>query len=879
MKTKYVFPPLQVERKVCARVSHPNFRSVVVVLSAFLLVVMGSLVSPQAASAGSGSIPEFSVDNNLNVHIRVSCPGSVGFTWQVAVDNWGNVFYEEGSAGKDFHMDGGRISNGHHNALARVRCNGEPTDWSGATSSTVGFDWYGGNPTPVPPPPGYEVSISLAVDHMTVPPNGQIRITAQASCSNTTVRAIRIKANSGVFYELGSLTVTTTWSSGNPGTYVITAEAACNGDDQWKTSPGASVTVTVQQGAQPGPGGSGTGTAGNQVNPAPSNPQPQSGSGASIPQARQAGNSGGFDLITVAYAWGYGNVHNDNGRWDGWIMDGGGKPAKRLTMGDFSVICQQVYGNGYSATRIGNGAGDIKCVQGGSNPPQQNPVVQPNTNACPSTPTRLRAGDIAVVSDLDSYPLKVWDQPGNPDAPTIFTVPIREQLTIVENPFCRVGRVWVKIGYQGKLGFAVEVTIKNMYNLIPNGQSFPDKKSPQLNGFSCPGKLAIRLGLSARAQVTRGDPLALRPNAESGDIITKYPQGTQFTVIGGPFCGVYNVWWRVRMDDGNTGWFPEGRSDVGYWVEPVQEQAPVQRAEATPPPIGPVSVKEETINCYELGYDDSLHLVNQAYAAGPSCTTYVAGTSQGRKLSTCWQQQGLSPWPAAYLWDDRARSTAQACDLIVNPSQPGRKPDLSQIQTGNIAVWEPGCAGADSSNGHVAIVTSKDIGIGKIIADEAHWSDPRNVHYVDNACTSFIRVGEAGVSQTTDKQVQQQLKDGIAPTKQLYPSLPDGYALAMPTQVHICGPICSDGEWIEFLLPKGHYDLGNVDLHFYFMNSGAVLSWMNSVKKCTSQPNPTYDCIKVGVDDRLLRLLVSSGLVKLADVQDPTNWYLTFKRV
>lgn len=345
-----------------------SHKLVIIALLAVLSTIFGLTFSPKIANAGAGSIPEFSVDSQLNVHIRVTCPGDTGMTWQVAVDNWDNVVYEEGSAGNDFRMDGSKISNGHHNAIARVRC---PNESWGGTDSTKDFDWFGGNPTPVPPPPGYEVSISINVAPTTVPPGTEVGITVQAACSNTTARAIRVKADGVIFYELGSPVVTTRWSTNSVGTHVITAEAACNGDDSWKTSPNASVTITVQENAKPSGGSSAGGTAGNQVVPQNgNNGNPPPGNGATIPQARQSHTEGGFDMIAVAYAWGYGNAHNDNGRWDGWIMDGGGKAPFRLGKNDFHRLCREVYGNGYAATFGGGGAGDIRCVKGsGNNPP------------------------------------------------------------------------------------------------------------------------------------------------------------------------------------------------------------------------------------------------------------------------------------------------------------------------------------------------------------------------------------------------------------------------------------------------------------------------------------------------------------------------------
>lgn len=109
-------------------------------LAVIIIVVIG--LSCLTVLAGVGGIPVFSVQNDLNGVIQVTCPGDVGFTWRVAVDDLNSIHVEQTTNGGGFYLDANRIGNGHHNAIAQVRCPGEPGDWSQSTTSTVGFDWY-----------------------------------------------------------------------------------------------------------------------------------------------------------------------------------------------------------------------------------------------------------------------------------------------------------------------------------------------------------------------------------------------------------------------------------------------------------------------------------------------------------------------------------------------------------------------------------------------------------------------------------------------------------------------------------------------------------------------------------------------------------------
>jgi len=578
------------------------------------------LINSNPAYAGAGSIPEFSVSNQLGVHIRVSCPGNVGFTWQVAVDNWNNIVYEEGSQGKDFTINGSQISNGHHNALARVRCNGE--DWSNATTSTVGFDWYGGNPTPIPPPPGYEVAISINVQYGILPeytPNG---MTVSAACSNTTVRAVRILVNGQIVYELGSPVVTYTWPGGSAGIYVFSAMAACNGDDNWKTVAGASVTVTVQAGADPGEGGEEL----PPINPPPP-PIIVVGDAPTIPEAQQPDTPGGFDLIKVAYHYGFADVRNFDDTAGGWywIKSNGDRVAI-----DFSQVCRDVYGSRYRASKINNSAGGWRCVQGSAQGGGSNPVVVPT---------------------------------------------------------------------------------------------------------DCSDKLTPRLTVNGKARVVSGiEYITLRPSFQSGDVLMRLAPGTTMDILAGPKCGQNNYWYEVRTSDGTKGWLPEGRTNAGYWLEPVQETA-----EKVTPVVVPLD-SDFVCDDSEKGAGETnnrpqcVELIRQQY---PQLTESCPGVSG-----------------PAYKWAEKVRDNKDPnCPLTINPTISPIMSiplDWNNIRPGDIVVWDKACGTKpDQANllyGHIAIVgnvllpKTKDA-IPLVLVWEWNWGDDKvpHAHRIWPSCMSFIR--------------------------------------------------------------------------------------------------------------------------------------------
>jgi hypothetical protein len=723
-----------------------NWIKVLVVVFAFCIAVVGLFNQPTTAYA-SGIVPEFSVNNQLGVHIRVTCPGDVGFDWQVAVDDWNHIHQEGTTDHGDFTLDGSKISNGHHNAIARVHCNGE--GWGSNPNSTAGFDWYGGGSTPVPVPQGYEVSISLAVDHTSVPPGTIVRITVQAVCTNTTVRAIKILYSDGSApYELNGTVVTTQWSNNNPGTYTIYAYAACNGDDTWKTSPGSSVNVTVQAGVEPSGGGSSTGTAGNQINPATNGGNTSQVTGPSVSEAADGKN--GFSMSILCERTGHGsNVQEPADNQTDWKC-GDGTPVNP-TWG-----CQQAYGSNYVSyvdESITPRKYAIRCKpQGSSNVGSPNVTNPKPDNTCSGALTpRLHPGDKGKVNDegpsSTANTLRAKPQ-GSPVGSMVPGV----TFTVIEGPVCTGGQkgnlYWYKVksDADGKVGWTSEGYPNEGYWIEPYNGSGSDnppvvQPNPQTCGSNAP---TSRVSVGSRAKA-RHNPTNLRSGVGTDkSLIRAMEPGTPFTVVSGPQC-MTAPWWYVTLDDGTQGWVEESYPGDGYYIEPVTQNLST-----------PQSNFDDEISCQngsvgEVGLGNGIVYVGYSQDGFIWCTQYVI--SQYRQLLSddCW-----GTYRNANLWDDWARSNVknkEKCPISVNPpiSQvKGGILNLDDIRIGDIVVWEAGCGPAVDPRGHVGIVTAIE-----------HWpkNQPQFRDRVAGPVQANISVDEANAAGTG--KVQHSVLHGV----------------------------------------------------------------------------------------------------------------------
>jgi hypothetical protein len=89
----------------------------------------------------------------------------------------------------------------------------------------------------------------------------------------------------------------------------------------------------------------------------------------------------------------------------------------------------------------------------------------------------------------------------------------------------------------------------------------------------CPGSLPARLVVGEPARVTFSNGLSVRVREEpstdeSVTVLFMLPEGTVFTVIGGPECAENWLWWEIEMANGVSGWAAEGSPDQGYFLEP-----------------------------------------------------------------------------------------------------------------------------------------------------------------------------------------------------------------------------------------------------------------------------------------------------------------------
>lgn len=88
--------------------------------------------------------------------------------------------------------------------------------------------------------------------------------------------------------------------------------------------------------------------------------------------------------------------------------------------------------------------------------------------------------------------------------------------------------------------------------------------------------LQARLVVTGRGQVTftDGTPSRLRsaPGTDS-EVITQMAEGTQFTVIGEPYCADDYRWWQIQLDDGTVGYAAETHmiaDGAEYFLEPLE---------------------------------------------------------------------------------------------------------------------------------------------------------------------------------------------------------------------------------------------------------------------------------------------------------------------
>jgi len=104
-------------------------------------------------------------------------------------------------------------------------------------------------------------------------------------------------------------------------------------------------------------------------------------------------------------------------------------------------------------------------------------AISSQEDSCPSAPTQLKPGDIAVVTITDAEHLNLRLQPGLSQE-IVTGIPKGASVTIVAGPACRDGFRWYQVDYQGQSGWSVEIGAEGLYSLFPTGTSFDVQNPP-----------------------------------------------------------------------------------------------------------------------------------------------------------------------------------------------------------------------------------------------------------------------------------------------------------------------------------------------------------------------------------------------------------------
>ena len=111
--------------------------------------------------------------------------------------------------------------------------------------------------------------------------------------------------------------------------------------------------------------------------------------------------------------------------------------------------------------------------------------------------------------------------------------------------------------------------VNNLNTQIP-GILAPDQT--QTLAVSCPGAPPSRLKVSSHAVVSNISRNILTVRAgvgETAEELFYLEPGNQVNIVNGPICLDKQLWWQVRIDQGNFGWVPESRENGEYLLEPA----------------------------------------------------------------------------------------------------------------------------------------------------------------------------------------------------------------------------------------------------------------------------------------------------------------------
>ncbi len=140
------------------------------------------------------------------------------------------------------------------------------------------------------------------------------------------------------------------------------------------------------------------------------------------------------------------------------------------------------------------------------------------------------------------------------------------QMIVLSGPVCQDSYLWWQVQLDnGAQGWVAEGSAQNYFiDPIPSIVTH------------CADVPPTRFVVGARGQVRPARPgttpnvARIRDTATTdGKILLNLPEKTSFTVIDGPVCFGGYLWWKVKVDQGVTGWLAEGDSTRGYYVFPI----------------------------------------------------------------------------------------------------------------------------------------------------------------------------------------------------------------------------------------------------------------------------------------------------------------------
>jgi len=129
-------------------------------------------------------------------------------------------------------------SSGSHTFTVEAAGNGD-NDWAFAASRSIGYEIR-------PVNPGCTVNSINASPPSPQPPGTTVTISGRASCSNGSVRAMRIVVDGGIISEIGGPEISASWTApNNAGTHTFAVEVAGQGDNNWAFADSQSISYEI----------------------------------------------------------------------------------------------------------------------------------------------------------------------------------------------------------------------------------------------------------------------------------------------------------------------------------------------------------------------------------------------------------------------------------------------------------------------------------------------------------------------------------------------------------------------------------------------------------------------------------------------------------